>query len=82
VGKLLEESGIAASQNDVIYLHGVLEQFDNLLDVMAPFSSAQALESGQSNVIFVASTLLLRKVRQLHRLEDTVNDQRGAKTRS
>jgi hypothetical protein len=82
VGKLLEESGVAAPKHDVVNLQGVLEQLDDFANVVSPLSSTKPLESGQSKVVFVASALLVWQVRQLHRLEDAVDDKRGAKTRS
>src|SRR6266545_1214359 len=81
-GKSLEQFCVAAAENHIVRLKRRLELFDDLGDVAAPFLLSQPFQAGQPDVVLVGAAIFVRQVRQFHRLEDPVNNQRGTQTRA
>src|SRR5262249_57260266 len=77
LGQLAHQLGVAAAEYHIVDVQRLTETVDHIEHVPAPFLLAGALQAGLADIVLVALTFLVRQVRELHRLEHAVDDQRG-----
>ncbi len=66
---------ISTSEHYIFRLQRILQMRDNIEDVLSPFLLSESLQSRSADVLFETSSILVRKVSQIHRFKDTVDDQ-------
>src|SRR6185436_19601575 len=81
VRKLAQFLCVAAAEDDVLRLQRVLETGDDFGHGLRPFLLAEAIEAALADVV-LERLLAIRKVSDLHGLDDAVDDHRGAETRA
>src|SRR5882672_8063780 len=70
---------VASAKHHVVRFDGSNEALHHVSDITSPFFLPVFFEAANSNVV-LKSGLLVRQVAQLHRLDDPIDDQRGAET--
>src|ERR1700738_2885965 len=73
---------ISTSEHYIFHLQRILKLSDNIEDVLSPLLLSESLQSRSADVFFETSSILVRKVSQLHRLKDTVDNQRRSQART
>jgi len=76
----LQELGVPAAHHHVVGLQRRLQALRDVRHVAAPPLLAEALEAAPSHVVLVGAALPVRQVRELHRLEDAIDDHRRSET--
>src|SRR5262249_37332628 len=71
--QLFELLDVAAAKDNIVRLQRGDQSFNNICDMTAPALLAVAFQSGSSDVVFVCP-FLVRKVAELHRFDNTVDD--------
>src|SRR5438270_6693814 len=81
LGELLQLVDVPAPEQHILGLEGGDQACNHVRDIFAPFLLAVPLQPATADIIFVGS-FPVRKVPQLHGLDDTVHDHGGSETRS
>src|SRR6266581_1872128 len=76
--QLFEVLGIASSKHHVFDFESVLEPFDDVGYMAAPILFSEPLQTAKTNIVLVSLPMFIRKMRQFHRLQDSIDDHRGA----
>lgn len=79
--QLFQFVDVAATKDYVVGLESGDQTFYDIRDMAAPFVNAVFLESSKADVIF-KSTFLVRQMSEFHRLDDAIDNHRGAETGS
>jgi len=73
---------VAAADDDVVDHERGRQHGDDPQHVLAPFLLAHAPQPGRTGVVLVRSAFAVRQVRELHRREHAVDDQRATEPRA
>src|SRR6266404_4544274 len=73
---------ISTSEHYIFRLQRILQLSNHIEDVFSPLLLSESLQSRSADVLFETSSILVRKVSQLHRLKYAVNNQRGSHART
>src|SRR5207302_10572648 len=80
--RFFEFRDIATADDDVFRTERGPQALDYVYDALAPSRLTQTLEPADADVVFERPVLLVREMRELHRFENSVDDERRAETGS
>src|SRR6185503_11615890 len=72
----------SAAQHDVIRLQCGEQTLQDVIDLTLPFLPANALEGCGADALLERLAVAVRQMSEFHRLQNAIDDHRGAKTRS
>src|SRR5260221_5102655 len=78
--ELLQLSGIAAADHHVVWLEGGGEALDGRRHLAPPLLCSEPGQRGAAEILLEGLAALVGKVRQLHGLDDAVDDHGGAQS--
>src|SRR5262249_54829196 len=76
-GQLLQLLDVPAPEHDIVGLEGCGQAGHHVRDVATPLLLAPLFQAAPSDVVLLGA-LLVRQMAELHRLDDPVDDERGA----
>src|SRR4051812_33535042 len=80
--QLLQQLRIPAAEDHIVRDESGLEPLGDVENMARPALAAEALQAGGPDILLVRAPLLVGQMRELHGLEDPVDDQRAAETGS